>query len=80
MTEGEPEDRLSAKRQFVLVLRVVVDEGGKVAGELVDPLSKRRQRFTRETLVGAIRAWIDEVLTGTAQESSSQRKTRTSDT
>ena len=45
MTEGDPTDRLSAKRQFVLVLRLVVEVDGKVTGEIVDPLLERRQRF-----------------------------------
>jgi hypothetical protein len=65
MTEGDPE-RLSAKRQFVLVLRVVVEVGGKVTGELVDPVSEQRRRFIGlETLVDAVRAWMDDALGST---------------
>jgi hypothetical protein len=63
MTEGDPTDRLSAKRQFVLVVRVVVDDSGKVTGELVDPLSEQRRRFTeRASLIDAVRAWIDDAM------------------
>jgi hypothetical protein len=61
MTEGDPADRLSAKHQFVLVLRVVVEVGGEMRGELVDPLSQQRRRFIGlESLVEAVRAWIDD--------------------
>jgi hypothetical protein len=61
MTEADPADRLSAKRQFVLVLRVVVEAGEDMRGELVDPLSQQRRRFTElENLVEAVRAWIDD--------------------
>ena len=42
--KGEPTERLSEKSQFVLVLRLVIEISGKVTGELVDPLSRRRQR------------------------------------
>jgi hypothetical protein len=60
MAPGDPMDRLSAKRQFVLVLRVVVEASGEVSGELVDPLSEQRQRFAGlERLVDAVRAWVD---------------------
>ena len=63
MSEGDPTDRLSAKRQFVLVVRVVVEGRGKVTGELVDPLSEPRRRFTgRATIVDAVRVWIDDAL------------------
>jgi hypothetical protein len=80
MTKGEHlMERLSEKRQFVLVLRVVVEVDGKVNGELVDPLSERRQRFTNATsLVGAIQAWIDDAVNAAGQ-SSRQTKTNPSD-
>lgn len=73
MIEGDPTDRLSEKRQFVLVLRLVVEVGGEVMGELVDPLSQRRQRFIgRACLAAALQAWVDDVVSGTGTESSSQ--------
>lgn len=63
MTEGDPTDKLSAKREFVLVVRLVVEAGGKVTGELVDPLSQHRRRFAdRAQLVDAVSAWIDDAL------------------
>jgi len=62
-------DRLSAKRQFVLVLRVVVEAGEEVSGELVDPMSEQRQRFAGlERLVDAVRVWIDDALGRAAQD------------
>lgn len=74
MTEGDPTDKLSAKRPFVLLLRLIVERGGDVMGELVDPLSQRRQRFTgRSTITAALQAWIDEVVSGARNESGSQR-------
>lgn len=72
MTEGVPSDRLSAKRQFVLVLRLVVESDGKMAGELVDPLTEQGQRFTGlHCLVDGLRAWVEEALR-TIRESASQ--------
>jgi hypothetical protein len=69
-TKGEPTDRLSAKRQFVLVLRLVVEIDGKVTGELVDPLSQRRQRFIgRAGLSDAFRVWLDDVLSSAVSDS-----------
>ena len=63
MTEGDPTDKLSAKREFVLVVRVVVEAGGKVTGELVDPFSEQRRRFAeRGNLVDAVSAWIDDAM------------------
>ena len=63
MAPGDLTDRLSAKRQFVLVLRVVVEASGEVSGELVDPLSEGKQRFVGlERLVDAVRVWIDDAL------------------
>jgi len=63
MTEGDSADKLSAKREFVLVLRVVVEGGGKVTGELVDPVSERRRRFNETTeLVDEVRRWIDDAI------------------
>jgi hypothetical protein len=67
MTDGDPTDRLSAKRHFVLVLRLVVEVDGKVMGELVDPLSDQRERFIGlACVVDALRAWIDGALSSTA--------------
>jgi hypothetical protein len=60
MAQRDLMDRLSAKHQFVLVLRVVVEANGELSGELVDPLSEQRQRFVGlERLVDAVRVWID---------------------
>jgi hypothetical protein len=73
MTEGDPTDRLSAKRQFVVVLRFIVEVGGDVIGELVDPLSQRRERFMgRASLASALQAWIDDFVSGTRTEPDSQ--------
>jgi hypothetical protein len=73
MTEGEPTDRLSEKRQFVLVLRLTVEAGGNARGELVDPLSHQRQRFIGlERLADALRVWVDDALSRTVRESGSQ--------
>jgi hypothetical protein len=66
MTEGEPTDRLSEKRQFVLVLRLNVEAGGNVRGEFVDPVSQQRQRFIGlECLADALRVWVDDALSST---------------
>jgi hypothetical protein len=60
---SDPTDRLSAKAQFVLVLRLFVEADGNVGGELVDPLSRRRQRFVGlERLADSLRLWIDDAL------------------
>jgi hypothetical protein len=68
--KGEPADRLSAKRQFVLVLRLVIEADGKLAGELVDPLLRRRQRFLGlGPLVDALGVWIDDALSSAVGES-----------
>jgi hypothetical protein len=69
MTKGDQSERLSAKRQFVLVLRLVVDVGGKVTGELVDPLCQQRRRFIElDKLVDAVRIWIEHALGGNLRE------------
>ncbi len=63
MTEGDQADKLSAKREFVLVLRLVVEGDGKVTGELVDPVSERRRRFTETTdLIDEVRSWMDDAI------------------
>lgn len=63
MADGDSADMLSAKRHFVLVVRVLVEGGGKVTGELVDPSSDRRRRFDDVTdLVDEIRGWIDDAI------------------
>jgi hypothetical protein len=81
MTEGEPTDRLSEKRQFVLVLRLIVEAGGNVRGELVDPLSQQRQRFIGlERLADALRVWVDDALSSTVRESPSQQHRDRTDT
>lgn len=81
MAEGDPADKLSAKRQFVLVLRLIVEVDGKVWGELVDPLSQRRQRFTGlACLADALRVWIDDALSSTVRESRGQPKRSPTDT
>jgi hypothetical protein len=70
MTKGDPTERLSARRQFVLVLRLLVEVDGSVQGELVDPVSERRQRFVGlDRLADALRSWVDAALSSTANES-----------
>jgi hypothetical protein len=74
MTDGDPTDTLSAKRQFVLVLRLSVEVGGNVRGELVDPVSQRRQRFIGlECLAESLRGWVDDALSSTVRESTGNR-------
>jgi hypothetical protein len=69
MAQRDLMDRLSAKRQFVLVLRVVVEPNGEVSGELVDPLSEGKQRFVGlERLVDAVRVWIDDARGAAARD------------
>ena len=81
MTEGVPTDRLSAKRQFVLVLRLIVEVDGTVTGELVDPLSEQRQRFAGlDRLADALRTWVDHALSTTVRESMSQPNPNATDT
>ncbi|OAN36772.1 hypothetical protein [Mycolicibacterium iranicum] len=68
MGEGEPTEKLSAKRQFVLVLRVTVEDNGSISGELVDPLTEQRRRFVGlDRLVDAVRAWVDGALGSSAR-------------
>ncbi|GFG52563.1 hypothetical protein CQY20_09250 [Mycolicibacterium agri] len=63
MREGDSADKLSAKSEFVLVLRLVVEGGGKVTGELVDPVSERRHRFTgARDLVEGVQSWMDDAV------------------
>jgi hypothetical protein len=70
---SDPTDRLSAKRQFVLVLRLFVEGDGNVGGELVDPLSRRRQRFVGlECLADSLRLWIDDALQSATHEPGDQ--------
>ena len=81
MAEGDPADKLSAKRQFVLVLRLIVEVDGKVWGELVDPLSERRQRFIGlACLADAIRVWTDDALRSTIRDSTGQPTRSPTDT
>jgi hypothetical protein len=69
MAEGDSADKLSAKSEFVLVLRLVVDGGGKVTGELVDPVSERRRRFTEVAdLVEGVRAWMADSVREVARD------------
>jgi hypothetical protein len=76
MAMGDPTDRLSAKREFVLVLRLIAERDGKVRGELVDPLSQRRQRFTDSArLADAVRAWIDSALVAVRESDSRDKPT-----
>jgi hypothetical protein len=78
MTMADPTDRLSAKREFVLVLRLIAESDGKVRGELVDPLSQRRQRFSDSTrLADAVRAWIDSALAAVRESDSRATSTPT---
>lgn len=78
MTKGDPTERLSARRQFVLVLRLLVEVDGSVQGELVDPVSERRQRFVGlDRLSDSVRGWVDAALTSTATEQLSPNDTST---
>jgi len=78
MTEGEPTDRLSAKHQFVLVLRLAVEADGNVDGELVDPLTQHSQRFSGlASLVDALHVWIKNALSSTVRQSSQPTTPRT---
>jgi hypothetical protein len=73
MTEGEPTDSLSEKRQSVLVLRLIVEVDGNVRGELVDPVSQTRQRFIGlERLADALRVWVDDALNSAVRHSRCQ--------
>lgn len=70
MTEREPADRLSVNRHSVLVLRLVVGPNGKVTGEIVDPMSSRRERFVDPArLVDAVSAWIEDARRNGIRES-----------
>lgn len=63
MTEGDQADKLSATRQFVVVVRVAIEGNGEVTGELVDPISEQRRRFTElSALVDEVRTWIEDVV------------------
>lgn len=63
MAEGDSAERLSARRESAMVLRIVVEAGGRVTGELVDPVSQRRRRFTQPAdLVEEVRRWIDDAV------------------
>jgi|SoiMethySBSTD1v2_1073268.scaffolds.fasta_scaffold6851514_1 hypothetical protein len=63
MTEGDSAEKLSAKREFVIVVRLVVGGGGTVTGELMDPVSDRRRRFTDvDNLIDGIRRWADDAV------------------
>ena len=65
MSEGASTDKLSTTRQFALVVRVAIEGNGEVTGELVDPISEQRRRFTEmTTLVDEVRNWIDDVVGG----------------
>lgn len=72
MAEGDPSaDQLSATRQITLVLRLAVEVMGRLTGEIVDPISNRRQRFAGMTeLTDAIRTHVDNAasdLAGSAE-------------
>jgi hypothetical protein len=59
---GDP-DLLSAKQQFVVVIRLLVEAEGRFSGALVDPLSQRQQQFSEPAaLLEAVRCWIGEAL------------------
>jgi hypothetical protein len=58
MAEADPADRLSAKREFFLVLRVAFEHDGRVSVELVDPLSEQRERVQLDGLAEAVRVRI----------------------
>jgi hypothetical protein len=80
MTDGDPVDRLSARRHFVLVLRLIVQAHGKVTGELVDPLTLQRQRFTEfGHIVNAVHNWIDDARS-TADTRASKPKEKPTET
>jgi hypothetical protein len=57
------------------VLRLF-EVGGDVMGELVDPLSQRRQRFIgRASLADALQAWVDDNVSSTGSGSSGRPET-----
>jgi hypothetical protein len=69
MTEGDAADKLSATHQYALVVRIAVEDSGEVTGELVDPISEKRRRFTDiATLVDEIRGWIEHVVGKTIED------------
>lgn len=71
MTECESAEQLSATHQFVLVLRLTVDADGKVTGEVVDPVSERRQRVVGVArLIEAVHTWIGDALEITIRDMS----------
>jgi hypothetical protein len=81
MTEGDPTEMLSEKDQYVLVVRLNVETNGQVRGELVDPVSQRRQRFVGlACLADALRVWVDDALRSTLRESGSRPKGSATDT
>ena len=63
MTEGADADKLATTRQFVVILRIVVEASGRVSGEFVDPIIERSHRFVGiAALSDALRTWLDETL------------------
>lgn len=65
MTDGASTERLSTKRQCALVVRVAVEATGGFTGELVDPISEQRRRFTEiPRLVDEVRSWVEDVAGG----------------
>ena len=74
MTEGEKAESLSATRQLVLVLRIVVEVSGKVSGEIVDPLTEQRRWFHGfESLYDTVFTWIDDALGSADQDDESSK-------
>ena len=63
MTEGADEERLAEARQFVVILRIVVESSGNVSGEIVGPGIDTRRRFVGiATLSSALRSSLDAAL------------------
>ena len=45
------------------MVRVAIEGNGEVTGELVDPISEQRRRFTElSVLVDEVRNWIEDVV------------------
>ena len=67
MAEEPPVDELAATRQFIVVLRLVLQAGGKISGEVVGSLGGRGHRFVGlHGLPGAVRNWLGEELGASA--------------
>ena len=66
MAEGSGAERLAATRQFVVVLRLVVEAGGNILyGEVVDSRGESGHRFVGLIGLGdAVRIWLRQAMHG----------------